>query len=303
MKTQKDPGFGRGLLFGFAAYLLWGSFPLIIIGLSFASAWEIVVWRIVFGFLLAAVLTTATKSWPAILAVLKNRELLKWQLLATVFIFANWQIYVSAVASHQTIETALGYFINPLFTILLAVIFLGEKLSTAQKTSFGFGTVAVLVLTVDYGRLPWIALSLATSFGIYSLAKNKLGGRVSAVNSFALESGILLPVAIIELALVATLGGGIQFAAAGPIGAIGLIFYGVLTAVPLIFFGSAAKRLPLRYLGFIQYLTPVIQFSIAVWVFHEPMPAARWVGFGLVWVGLAVLIFDAIRGSKAKIGQ
>lgn len=305
MNATKSPGesqgssFKSGMIFGFSAYLIWGSFPLIIAALSFAGPWEVVVWRIVFGFLVAAGLTTVTKSWPDIRAVLKNRDLLKWQILATIFIMSNWQIYVLAVASHQTLETALGYFINPLVTILLAVIFLGEKLSLAQKISTTFGAVAVIVLTFDYGRLPWIALSLAASFGIYGLAKNKLGGRVSAVNSFALESGTLLPFALVQLALVATIGGGVQFAAQGVAGSLGLIGFGVMTAVPLILFGSAAKRLPLRYIGFIQYLTPIIQFVIAIWVFHEPMPAARWVGFGLVWIGLAFLAGDAIRKGRS----
>lgn len=304
MQTQKDPGFGRGLFYGFSAYFIWGSFPLIIAMLSFASPWEVVTWRIVFGFLVAAVLTSFTKSWQDIRAVLKNGNLMKWQILATLFIMVNWQVYVIAVATHHTIETALGYFINPLVTILLAVVFLGEKLNRAQWIATSLGTLAVLVLTFDYGRLPWIALTLAFSFGIYGLAKNKLGGKVSAVNSFALESGILLPWAIGQAVVVAVFGGGLSFGAVGFWGTAGLVFFGIMTAIPLILFGSAAKRLPLRYIGFIQYLTPIIQFCIALFVFHEPMPAARWLGFGLVWLGLAALVWDALRpGRVAKSGK
>ncbi len=304
MNNKKDPGFGRGLLFGFGSYLIWGSFPLIITMLAFASPLEIVTWRIIFGFLVAAMLTTFTKSWPAIIGVLKDKNLMKWMALATVFIAANWIAYVIGVSSHQTIQTALGYFINPLVTILLAVIFLGEKLSIAQWVATGFGTVAVIVLTFDYGQPPWIALILAGSFGIYGLAKNKIGSRVTAVNSFAMEAGMLLPLAAVQLAILAAssglAGGGIQFGHVGFCGTIGLIFFGVLTAVPLIMFGTAAQLLPLRYLGFIQYTTPILQFCLALFVLGEPMPTARWVGFILVWIGLAVLISDALRRNRAS---
>jgi chloramphenicol-sensitive protein RarD len=295
-------------LFGFGSYLIWGSFPLIITMLAFATPLEIVAWRIVFGFLVAALLTTITKSWPAIIGVLKDKNLMKWMALATVFIASNWIAYVIGVVTHQTIQTALGYFINPLVTILLAVIFLGEKLSVAQWVATGFGTVAVIVLTFDYGQPPWIALILAGSFGIYGLAKNKLGGRVTAVNSFAMEAGMLLPLAGAQFAIISATagsdgavgGGGIQFGQIGFWGTTGLIFFGVMTAVPLIMFGTAARLLPLRYLGFIQYTTPVLQFCLALFVLGEPMPAARWVGFVLVWIGLAVLIFDALRRNRAS---
>ena len=303
MNNKKDPGFGRGLFFGFGAYLIWGSFPLIITMLAFASPLEIVTWRIVFGFLVAALLTTMTRSWPAIIGVLKDKNLMKWMALATVFIATNWISYVIGVASQQTIQTALGYFINPLVTILLAVLFLGEKLSRAQWVATAFGAVAVIVLTFDYGQPPWIALILAGSFGIYGLAKNKLGGRVTAVNSFAMEAGMLLPLAGVQFAIIAatagTTGGGIQFGNVGFWGTVGLIFFGVLTAVPLIMFGTAAQLLPLRFLGFIQYTTPVLQFCLALFVLGEPMPTARWVGFGLVWIGLAMLIVDALRRNRA----
>ena len=305
MNTSKDPGFGRGLLFGFGAYLIWGSFPLIITVLAFATPLEIVTWRIVFGFIVAALLTTLTKSWPAIIGVLKDKNLMKWMALASGLIAVNWIVYVIGVSAHQTIQTSLGYFINPLVTILLAVIFLGEKLGLAQWIATGFGTLAVIVLTFDYGQPPWIALTLAVSFGIYGLAKNKIGGRVTAINSFAMEAGMLLPLAGIQFAIIAatagTSGGGVQFGQIGFWGTTGLIIFGLLTAVPLIMFGTAAQLLPLRYLGFIQYTTPVLQFCLALLVLGEPMPVARWLGFGLVWIGLAVLIFDALRRNRAPL--
>ncbi|MFM1984579.1 MAG: hypothetical protein RL723_1014 [Actinomycetota bacterium] len=299
MSTTKHPGFGRGLLFGFGAYLIWGSFPLIITALHFASPWEIVGWRVIFGFVLAAVILTFGKSWKQVVRIFKEPKLLLWNLFATVLIFINWSVYVIAVASQQTLEASLGYFINPLVTIFLAVIFLGEKLSRLQWAAAALGFIAVTVLTIDYGRLPWMAFLLALSFGLYGLAKNKIGGRITAVNSYALESGLLVPVAGVILYLV-YLADGLKFGAAGVTGSLGLIAFGFLTAIPLILFGSAAKRLPLRFVGFLQYLTPVMQFITAVFILKEPMTPVRLVGFALVWLGLALLIWDGLRSSRLQ---
>jgi len=308
-KTQPEPAvqggapsvnFGRGLALGFGAYLIWGSFPIIISLVAFANPAEVVVWRIVFGFAIAVVMITITRGWPAVIRVIRTPKQLVWVIASAVFIMANWQAYVIGVASHQVAETALGYFINPLVTISLAVIFLGERLRITQWLAVGAGFVAVVVLSVDYGRLPVIALTLAFSFGIYGLAKSKLAGLVKPLHGFALESGFLLPVAAVELIWVATAGGGVQFGEHGVVGAMVLAGFGFLTAVPLILFGSAARHLPLRVIGFMQYLTPTIQFLLALFYFHEPMPAVRWVGFGLVWSALAILSFDMLRQGRAR---
>lgn len=298
MNSTKDPGYGRGLLVGVSAYLIWGSFPLIIAMLEFASPFEIVVWRIVFGFLVAAALITFTKSWSDLLAVVKQPTLMVWVVASSFFIMANWQIYVIAISEHHVVESALGYFINPLITILLAVVFLRERLRKLQWAAVAMGAIAVTVLTLDYGRLPWIALALAGSFGIYGLAKSKLGGKVSAVNSYALESGILLPVAAIQGSIIGAMSPGLQFGANGFWGAAGLIFFGIMTAVPLILFGTAAKHLPLSMIGLLQYMTPTIQFILALTVFREDMPPARWVGFVIVWLGLGFLTTDMLRQTR-----
>lgn len=298
MNSTKDPGYGRGLLVGVSAYLIWGSFPLIISMLSFASAFEIVVWRIVFGFLVATALISFTKSWSDLVAVVQQPKLMVWVVASSFFILANWQIYVIAISEHHVVESALGYFINPLVTILLAVVFLRERLRKLQWAAVAMGAIAVTVLTIDYGRLPWIALILAGSFGIYGLAKSKLGGKVSAVNSYALESGILLPVAAIQGSIIGSISPGLQFGANGIWGAAGLIFFGVMTAVPLIMFGTAAKYLPLSVVGLLQYMTPTIQFILALTVFNEAMPPARWFGFVIVWVGLGFLTADMLRQTR-----
>lgn len=292
-RTGQYPELGKGFLYGFSAYLIWGSFPLFITMLGFAPISEVVGWRIIFGFATAAVLITANRGWSAILAALRNRRLMLWLVLAAALILINWEVYVLGVLQHQVVQSSLGYFINPLVTILLAVIFLGERLRKAQWIAVALGVIAVTVLTIDYGGLPWIALSLAVSFGFYGLVKSKLSGQVSALNSYALESLIVIPVAILQIAAFA---GGKPLAFGQELWpSAGLAFFGVMTAVPLILFGSAAQRLPLSYVGFMQYLTPTIQFFMALVVLHEPMPTVRWIGFAFVWAGLAVLIADAIR--------
>lgn len=298
MNSTKDLGFGRGLFVGVSAYLIWGSFPLIISMLGFASPFEIVVWRIVFGFLVAAALITFTKSWADLIAVVKQPKLMVWVVASSIFILVNWQTYVIAISEHHVVESALGYFINPLVTILLAVVFLRERLRKLQWAAVAMGAIAVTVLTIDYGRLPWIALALAVSFGIYGLAKSKLGGKVSAVNSYALESGILLPIAAIQGSIIGATSPGLQFGANGFWGAAGLVFFGIMTAVPLIMFGTAAKYLPLSTVGLLQYMTPTIQFILALTVFREDMPPARWFGFVIVWIGLGFLTTDMLRETR-----
>lgn len=288
-----------GIFFGVSAYLIWGSFPLIITASAFANPLETVVWRVVFGFLFAALLVSITRAWRPIVELAKSPKKLGWIAVAALFIFINWETYVIAVVTGNTIESSLGYFINPLITILFAVLILKEKLRRMQWVALGIGFIAVLVLTLDYGRPPWFALILAFSFAIYSLAKNKVGKKIPALQSFTLESAIVMPVALIQLAVVASMGPIMLFS--GGYQAAVLISFGILTAIPLILFGAAASRIPLASIGFIQYLTPTLQFLIAYFILQEPMPAARWIGFGLVWFSLAVLTFDALRARRGTL--
>lgn len=290
---QKRSRNSVGLGFGVGAYLIWGSFPLLIQLSKFASPFETVVWRVVFGFLFAALLVTLTKSWSQVLSLVKNPKQLGWVAVAAIFIFINWQVYVVAVVTGNVIETSLGYFINPLVTVMFAVLLLKEKLRRMQWVALSVGFIAVLVLTVNYGRPPWIAIILALSFGTYSLAKNKVGKKVGALQSFTIESAMVLPIAIVQLIVVASLGPVMLLS--GPMEASILIGFGIMTAVPLILFGAAASRIPLSMIGFIQYLTPVLQFSAGYFILGEEMPAVRWIGFGLVWVSLVILTTDALR--------
>ena len=289
----------KGIGYGLSAYLIWGSFPLVIAMLSFADPFEIVVWRVIFGFAFGLAVILISRKFSEYLAVFKQPKQLLWISLAAVVIYINWQVYVYAVADNHVLEASLGYFINPLVTIALATIFLKEKLNVLQWIAVGLGGVAVLILPFNYGQPPVIALTLALSFGIYGLAKNRLGGKVSALNSFTVETTLLLPLGIIQLVVLAGMM-QIQFGYAGLGPSLGLAAYGVLTAIPLLLFGAAAKRVPLSYIGFMQYLTPTLQFLLGLLVFQEPMPAARWLGFAMVWFALSILSFDALRQLRNR---
>jgi len=288
-----------GLLYGLSAYLIWGSFPLIIAAASFADPFEVVVWRVVFGFIYAALLVSIVGGWKEILQIVKSAQRLKWVAVASLMIYINWVVYVVAVATGNVIESSLGYFINPLVTVLFAVLLLKEKLRPMQWVALSIGAVAVVVLTLDYGRLPFIAIALAVSFGIYSLAKNRVGKKIPALQSFTIESGLVVPVALVQLWLVSQSAQIMLFS--GFVETSILVGFGILTAIPLILFGAAASRVPLSTIGFIQYLTPTIQFSIGFFVFGEPMPAVRWVGFALVWVSLAILTVDALKRKRPDL--
>jgi chloramphenicol-sensitive protein RarD len=216
-----------------------------------------------------------------------------------VLIYVNWQTYVIGATSGQVVETALGYFINPIVTILLGVIILGERLRIMQWVALGISVVAVGVLTVGFGSVPWIALILAFSFGLYGFVKKRVGPSVDAVSGLTLETLWLLPVATVQAIIVAATPSGLAFGSSGLGHVVLMVGAGVVTAVPLLLFASAAKRLPLVYMGFIQYVAPILQFLFGVFIMGEPMPTERWLGFGLVWLALIVLTVDMIRTTRA----
>jgi len=301
MSQQPQQNTRKGLLFALGAYGIWGSFPLIIHSLDFASPFEVVGWRIVFGLLLAAVMLTFTKAWKPLWQVVRDRKLFALLALSSVLIYVNWLVYVLGVSSGHILESSLGYFINPLVTVVLAVIFQREKLTKAQWVAVSLGLIAVTVLTVDYGHPPMIALSLALSFGFYGLVKARTGGRITPLIGYSVETALLVPLSIVQLALVSA-NIGLKFGTNGFYSWFGLALFGFLTAIPLILFGSATKHLPLAWVGFMQYLTPSIQFVLALVVFHEPMPAVRWIGFGIVWLGLIVLMAPMAL-KRFKLGK
>ena len=279
----------RGQLFGASAYLMWGVFPLYFPLLEPARPTEVLAHRIVWSLVVMALVVTATRHWARVRSVVADRGRLLKLAAAAVVLGVNWGAYIYGVNSGQVVETSLGYFVNPLVTVLLGVVVLGERLRPAQWAALGVAFVAVVVLTVENGRPPWLALVLAFSFGAYGLLKKT--ARVGAVEGLAVETAVLAPLAV---AYLLVLGGGGTAVSEGPGHLLMLMGSGVVTAVPLLLFGGAAGRVPLTQLGLLQYLAPTLQFAIGVLLRGEPMGLVRLLGFGLVWLGLAAFTVDAV---------
>jgi chloramphenicol-sensitive protein RarD len=288
---------GPGLAYAVSAYVLWGILPIYFLSLVPASAWEIVGWRVLFSLVFCAIALTVTRAWGRFGALLRNRRVLLTMGLAGVFIYINWQTYVLATVSGHVVEAALGYFINPIVTVFLGVVVQRERLRVAQWVAVGVSIVAVIVLAVGYGSFPWIALILAFSFGFYGLIKKRVGPTVDAVSGLTLETLWLTPVAIVQLVVVAATA-GLTFGTVSVWHTVAMVGAGVITAVPLLFFAAASRRLPLVYMGFIQYFAPFIQFLVGVFVLHEAMPPERWVGFSIVWLALVILSVDMIVAAR-----
>jgi chloramphenicol-sensitive protein RarD len=284
------------VLSGLSAYLLWGLFPLYFPLLEPAGGVEIVAHRVLWSLVFIALLLTGTGRWRDVRRVLADRRTLLVLGAAAVFIAVNWLVFVYGVNSGHVVETSLGYFINPLVSVLLGVAFFAERLRPMQWTAVAVATVAVVVLTVDYGRPPWIALALAASFGLYGLMKKLV--RVDAAPGLFVETALVALPAAAFLAILHAQGHG-TFGAAGPGNALLLVSSGVATAVPLLLFAAATRRIPLSTVGLLQYLTPLMQLAVGVFVDGEPMPPARLAGFGLVWVALAVFTADSLRNARS----
>jgi chloramphenicol-sensitive protein RarD len=282
-----------GTLYGVAAYAMWGLFPLFWPLLEPADALEVLAHRVLWSLVVVAVLLRATRGWAAVRAM--DRSQLLRLTVAAVLLAVNWGTYIYGVNSGQVVETSLGYFINPLVSVALGVLVLGERLRPAQKAAVAAAAVAVGVLTVENGRPPWIALVLAFSFGFYGLLKKQAG--VGAVASLAVETAVLAPLAALYVGVL-VVGGGSTFGSHGPDHALLLAATGVVTAVPLLAFGAAATRVPLTTLGLLQYLAPSLQLVVAVGLRHEPFGLARLVGFALVWIALGVFTADLLRHRR-----
>jgi chloramphenicol-sensitive protein RarD len=285
-----------GFVAGAAAYLLWGLFPLYWPLLKPAAPVEILSHRIVWSVVVLAVVLAATSGFRWAGRIGRRRALLL--ALAAALITVNWGVYIYGVNSEHVVETSLGYFINPLVTVALAVTLLRERLRRAQWAAVGVGALAVLVLAVDYGRPPYIALTLACSFGLYGLVKKRVG--LDGAQSLAIETGFLVLPALAYLLYLGASGEG-TFTTEGAGHAALLAGGGIATAIPLIMFGAAAIRVPLTTLGLLQYLAPVLQFLIGVLVRGEDMPLSRLAGFALVWLALTIFTVDAIRAMRRPL--
>lgn len=283
-----------GILFGIGAYLSWGFFPIYFKALQSVSPLEIMFHRVVWSFIFLALVLAVRHRWPEVRQAARSKRTLLVYLLAGVLLATNWLVYIYGVNSGQVVETSLGYFINPLVSVALGVIFLRERLRPLQWLPVGLAALGVLYLTLQVGSLPWIALALAFSFGFYGLIK-KLSP-LSSLPGLTMETGAIFLPALFYL-------GWVELQGSGALGHAGLwvnfllVLSGVVTALPLLMFAKAARSIPLWAIGLLQYIAPTVQFLIGVLLYNEPFDQTRLIGFSIIW--LALLIFT-IEGFIAR---
>jgi chloramphenicol-sensitive protein RarD len=289
-----------GFLTAAAAYGLWGLLPAYFVALDPSGPVEILALRIVLSLVFCLVILAIMRRLSRTTALLRDRNILKLSALAAVLILINWSVYVYASLNQFIVEAALGYFINPLVTVALGVIVLKEKLRPLQWGALSLAVAAVVVLAVGYGSVPVISLTLAFSFGFYGFVKNRMGPAVKSLDSLTLETLWLTPIALGLLVWV-YFTSGLSLGTLGPWHTALLLMAGAVTSIPLLFFGAAARRLPLSVIGLMQYLAPIMQFTFGVAIMGEPMPLERWIGFSLVWVALVILSVDALSHRRNRL--
>ncbi|MFC4063843.1 EamA family transporter RarD [Actinoplanes subglobosus] len=287
----------RGYVYGLTAYAMWGFFPIYFKLLRPSPPLEILAHRVVWSVVFVALLLTVMRNWRFLGRLVRTPRLLGGVTLAAVLIGVNWATYIYGVNSSRVVETALGYFITPLLVVLLGVTVMGERLRPLQWTAVGIGGLAVAILTIDYGRLPYIALTLAVSFGCYGLIKKRMS--LPPAEGLFVESAVLMLPALAFLTWL-NLSGGAEFGHVSTRHTVLMLIAGVLTAIPLLLFAAATNRVPLVGLGILQYVAPILQLAVGVLIYHEPMPAARLAGFGLVWLALIVFTADGIRSARIR---
>lgn len=283
-----------GLWHGVGAYVLWGVLPVYWKLLAHVPALQIVAHRVVWSFVVLVVLLTATRRWAALRAMMTPRVVATYT-LAAILIAINWLIYIWAVVSGFLLEASLGYFITPLFNVLLGVAVLRERLRPVQWLAVALAAAGVLQLTYVYGRTPWIALVLAVTFGLYGLAKNR--APLCAIDGMTLETGVVVPIAAIYLLLTEHAGTG-AFGQASALTEGLLVGGGPMTLLPLLLFASAAQRISLSALGLLQYIAPTMQFLLGAFVFEEPFTRVQLVGYALVWIGLVVFTVEGLFARR-----
>jgi len=287
----------KGVLAGIGAYTLWGLFPIYWKLLEQDPAIEILAHRMTWSLVFVAAILTVQKEWRWLGEVLRNRRTVLIYTLAAIILGLNWYNYIWAVNAGFVVEASLGYFINPLVNFLLGVIFFGEKLRGGQVVAMILAGLGVVYLTVNYGSLPWISLALAISFGTYGLIKK--AAPLESMHGFSLETMVLFLPALGYLLYRETAGIG-AFGHQGAVTTLLLILAGPVTSIPLLMFGYAARRIPLSMLGFIQYIAPTLQFLLGVFVYFEPFPKARLVGFCIIWLALLVYSLEGVLFSRKQ---
>lgn len=288
-----------GLGYGLAAYFIWGIFPFYFSLLDVIDPLEVVPWRVGSTLIFCAIVVTIVRGWSRIGTILRTPKLLGWFSLSALLLYINWQTFIVAVMTGHVIESALGYFINPIMTILLGVFFRKERMTRLQWIAVLVATIGVIIASVSYGAFPWIAILLAVTFALYGLVHNISGEHIDGVSGLTIETLIVVPLAAVQLWIIASISGLHAFSHGTVISGL-LIFAGVLTAIPLIFFGESTRRLPLTYVGFIQFLTPILGFLYGVFFTDEVMSTGRWIGFLAVWIAIAFIVTDMIIQLRTK---
>ena len=282
----------KGSLYALGAYLIWGFFPIYFRLLEQAPAIQIVAHRILWSFILLAILLATRKEWKTLRRAITGPKMLAIFMIASILLTLNWLIYIFGVQAGFIVETSLGYYINPLVSVLLGVVFLRERLRPLQWAAVGLATLGVLYLAIDYGRIPWIALSLAMTFGLYGFAKKT--SPLGSFYSLSMETGLMFIPSVIFLLILQTQGKSV-FGHSSTLTTVLLMLTGPATAVPLLLFGAAARKISLTMLGLMQYIAPTMQFLIGVWLYKEPFTFANLIGFCIIWVALILLWGEGYR--------
>jgi chloramphenicol-sensitive protein RarD len=288
----------RGFIYGFAAYLIWGLFPLYWKMLDHSGAIELLAHRVLWSLVTIAILVVVLRKFAQVKALLREPRR-RWPLVGAAFLISvNWGTYIWAVNHGRVVETSLGYFITPLFTVLLGVVVLKEQLRVLQWVALAVAFVAVAGLTIENGRPPWVAIILTFSFGFYGLTKKQAGA--GAIEGMAIESATVAPLALAAIVVLGAQGQStVTHHGAGYLTLV--LLTGPITAVPLLLFGASATRVSMTTLGLLNYIAPIMQFVCGVLVFHEEMSPMRWAGFGLVWLALAIFTLDSMNRRRRTI--
>jgi chloramphenicol-sensitive protein RarD len=285
-----------GLCYGICAYLIWGFFPVYFKALASVPALQVVSHRIVWSVLFLGIIIGVRGTWRDLREAFRNRRAVALLTVSALLIAANWLVFIIAVGHAQVIQSSLGYFMTPFISVLLGVLFLQERLRRMQLVSLVLAVVGVLLLTIQYGRFPWVALILALTFGSYGLLRKIV--TVDSLTGLTVETLLLAPAALGYLLYVSRQGSG-AFPSQNTVINSLLPLAGVATAVPLLFFASAARRLRLATIGFLQYLTPTMHFLLAVLLYKEPFTRAHLTSFLFIWTGLCCYSYDAWQGMRA----
>ncbi|MEV5963060.1 EamA family transporter RarD [Kribbella sp. NPDC051952] len=292
------PELRRGFIYGFSAYLIWGLFPLYWRLLDHSGAIELLAHRVLWSLVTIVILVVVLRKFGQVKALLREPRR-RWPLIAAAFLIsANWGTYIWGVNNGRVVETSLGYFITPLFTVLLGVVVLKERLRSLQWVALGIAFVAVVGLTIENGRPPWVAIILTFSFGLYGLAKKQAGA--GAIEGMAVESGTVVPLAVAAI-VVLGLKGDATVTHQGTGYLVLVLLTGPITAVPLLLFGAAATRSSMTTLGLLNYIAPIMQFICGILVFHEEMSPMRWAGFSLVWLALVIFTYDSLTRRRRSL--